>query len=58
MPLVREWRSMSPARQRHPVLALCQSAAFGRIDESKDSDGSTACDGRSRWFAGAAPFMV
>ncbi|CAE6813190.1 hypothetical protein R69776_05797 [Paraburkholderia nemoris] len=58
MPLVRGRRNTSPARQRHPVLALCQSAAFGRIDESKVSDGSTACDGRSRWFAGAAPFMV
>ena len=36
MPLVRGRRNTSPARQRHPVLALCQSAAFGHIDESKE----------------------
>jgi hypothetical protein len=46
------------SRPQHPLLALCQSAAFGHIDESNDGAGSIARDCMGRWFAGAAPFMV
>jgi hypothetical protein len=51
-------RAARAAFARRPVLALCQSAAFGRIDNGKDGVGSNARATACRWFAGAAPFMV
>jgi hypothetical protein len=55
------WTAMRAARapvSRRPIQALCQSAGFVRLDETKDRCRIKPRVMKGRSFAGAAAFMV
>jgi hypothetical protein len=49
-------RAARAALVRHPVLALCQSAAFGRSDNVKDGAGSNRARRRQPLVCGRRAF--
>ncbi|SIT36676.1 hypothetical protein BN2475_90155 [Paraburkholderia ribeironis] len=51
-------RAVRAAFFRHPVLALCQSAAPEPIGAVNMPPDQTPAERAGRWFAGVAPFMV